>query len=35
MSWLALTILALVGVTVYIIVRQPPTTPEDFDDIEW
>lgn len=35
MSWLALAILALIGVTVYIIVRQPPTTPDDFDDIEW
>ena len=34
-NWLALAILALIGVTVYIIVRQPPTTPDDFDDMEW
>ena len=34
-NWLALAILALVSTAVYIIVRQPPTTPEDFDDIEW
>ena len=32
---LAVGLLALIGVTVYIIVRQPPTTPDDFDDMEW
>jgi len=34
-NWLAVGLLALIGVTVYIIVRQPPTTPDDFDDMEW
>jgi LPXTG-motif cell wall-anchored protein len=34
-NWLALTILALVGTTVWIIVRRPPSTPEDFEDIDW
>jgi LPXTG-motif cell wall-anchored protein len=34
-NWLALVILALMGVTAYIIVRRPPSTPEDFDDTDW
>ena len=34
-NWLALAILALMGTAAYIIVRQPPTTPDDFDDMEW
>ena len=34
-NWLALAILALMGTAAYIIIRQPPTTPDDFDDIEW
>ena len=34
-NWLALAILALMGTAAYIIIRQPPTTPDDFDDMEW
>jgi hypothetical protein len=34
-SWLALTILALLGTAVWIIIRQPPTTPQDLEDIDW
>jgi hypothetical protein len=34
-SWLALTILALVGTAVWIIIRRPPTTPQDLKDTDW
>jgi LPXTG-motif cell wall-anchored protein len=34
-NWLALAILALVGTAAYIIIRRPPSTPEDFEDIDW
>jgi LPXTG-motif cell wall-anchored protein len=34
-NWLALAILALVGTAAYIIIRQPPITLEDFEDIDW
>jgi len=34
-SWLALTILALVGTAVWIIVRRPPITPQDLEDTDW
>jgi hypothetical protein len=34
-NWLAVGLLALIGVTAYIIVRRPPSTPEDFEDIDW
>jgi LPXTG-motif cell wall-anchored protein len=34
-NWLALAILALMGTAAYIIIRQPPITLEDFEDIDW
>ena len=34
-NWLALVILALMGTAAYIIIRQPPITLEDFEDIDW
>jgi LPXTG-motif cell wall-anchored protein len=34
-NWLALTILALVGTTVWIIVRRPPITLDDLDNTDW
>ena len=34
-NWLALVILALMGTAVWIIVRQPPTTPQDLEDTDW
>jgi hypothetical protein len=30
-----LVILALMGTAAYIIIRQPPITLEDFEDIDW
>jgi len=34
-NWLALAILALMGTAAYIIIRQPPITLDDFEDIDW
>lgn len=34
-NWLALAILALVATAVWIIVRRPPTTPDDLDNTDW
>jgi LPXTG-motif cell wall-anchored protein len=34
-NWLALAILALMGTAAYIIIRQPPITPQDIEDIDW
>jgi LPXTG-motif cell wall-anchored protein len=34
-NWLAIAILALVATAVWIIVRRPPTTPQDLEDTDW
>jgi LPXTG-motif cell wall-anchored protein len=34
-NWLAIAILALMATAVWIIVRRPPTTPQDLEDIDW